>query len=122
MGPISPQLCRPPCPRPLDFNLSKIINEAQPANSQTSTAATNPTWLVGAEHAVVHAVQRWAACQGVAVGASLWCGNTQRAAVCCAEQRSCFPCFGLQAPEIVSGGRATAESDVYSFGLVRGLL
>ena len=41
----APCLCRQMHP---DFNLSKLLEGARPDASLTSTAATNPIWLVGA--------------------------------------------------------------------------
>ena len=89
-----------------DFNLSKLLGEARPESSLTSAAATNPIWLVS--------TGGWPGpCRGRAPRSRPGNVFLHCPAITC---RTSMPC-ALQAPEILEGGRATAATDVYSFGM-----
>lgn len=91
-----------------DFNLSKILKSANPSSCSSTDGGgvNNPRWLASLE-----------------VAASLAAAPILCAHICFGSaslRQSLLPHTvpWLQAPEIMGGGRATAASDVFSFGLV----
>ena len=104
------------CLQVTDFGLGKIWEQEQ-GSMKSSSSPVNPRWLV--RRGAARCCRRLQRSGSAVLGCNTAC--TARLLAClpaCPLPDTSASCACPQAPEILNGQRATAASDVFSFGVV----